>query len=102
MGRTMTKQETLYTLRAVYEKIDSMSEEELFEYMMENSETFKRDVISAEDMDNSRDDYFIYLEDVLDISNIKGSFEIIETNYEITIKNEYKGEDEWTPTLMVA
>ena len=98
----MTKQETLYTLRAVYEKIDSMSEEELFEYMMENSETFKRDVISAEDMDNSRDDYFIYLEDVLDISNIKGSFEIIETNYEITIKNEYKGEDEWTPTLMVA
>lgn len=98
----MTKQETLYTLRAVYEKIDSMSEEELFEYMMENSETFKRDVISAEDMDNSRDDYFIYLEDVFDISNIKGSFEIIETNYEITIKNEYKGEDEWTPTLMVA
>lgn len=43
----MTKNESLAILQSVYDQIASMSDEELFDYMMDSSDTFREDVQDA-------------------------------------------------------
>ncbi|MGP1529293.1 MAG: hypothetical protein ACTTI3_02980 [Treponema sp.] len=40
----MTKQESLHILQSVRKKMDTFSNEELFNYMMENSPSFRADM----------------------------------------------------------
>lgn len=40
----MTKQESLNILNSVYEKINSMTENELFDHLMNNSVSFRKDI----------------------------------------------------------
>lgn len=42
----MTKQESLQILKSVYEQMSQMSDDVLFDFMMENSQSFRDDVES--------------------------------------------------------
>lgn len=60
----MTKEESLAILGSVCKQMESMSESELFDYMMSNSETFR----------NHIDELSNIVEIILDLHNMKQDF----------------------------
>lgn len=53
----MTRQETLEIIDSLNKKLDSMTDEELYEHMMATSPSFRKTVESLDDYLESLDDY---------------------------------------------
>lgn len=76
----MEKQESLDVLETLYTKISQMSENELFDYMINNSGTFKNDVGNelVNHMMNGLVTFKNDVEDFIEIINIRVSSEIVD------------------------
>lgn len=97
MGTIMTKQESLNILESVYKRINSMSDEELFKYMLKNSETFRKDIEATEKEDINIGKDFEYIEGDSKLENfIDMSINDITDFFEIE-ENDYKENDRWIP-----
>lgn len=80
----MDKKESLAILGSVCKQMESMSESQLFDYMMENSNTFRNHIDTLQNM----------IEIFLDLDNLKKDFSVLqESDIFSSDYTESKGSD---------
>lgn len=87
MGIGMTKQESLSILQSINQQMDALSNEELFDYMMKNSPTFRADMKGGYETksDNNYCTIKITASDIIITINIEEAYKLIDSDLYKTV-----------------